>query len=361
MEIYLVGGAVRDELLGRPVRERDWVVVGATPQALIAQNYQPVGKDFPVFLHPETHEEYALARTERKTSKGYKGFAFYATPDVTLAEDLKRRDLTINAMAKSKDGKIIDPYHGQADLKSRWLRHVSEAFSEDPVRILRIARFASTLPDFNVHPDTNRLMHEMVKAGEVDALVAERVWKELSRALITPAPERFFEVLKQCQALAILFPELIDHPEGLIALKKAVVKKYGAPIRFSALLHSLAPKQIQTLCSRYRIPKEYTDLALLVSRYLAAYKNTPEDNSPKHYLDLLRATDALRRPARFIDFLNTCVLILDHHDTLKNQYKNALLAASKIDTSALVKKNLAGPEMAKAVYELQLSAIQSIQ
>lgn len=359
MEIFLVGGAVRDELLDRPVFERDWVVVGATPEELIALNFQPVGRDFPVFLHPETHEEYALARTERKTSKGYKGFAFYATPDVTLVEDLKRRDLTINAMAKSKEGKIIDPYNGQADLKSHWLRHVSDAFAEDPVRILRIGRFASMLPDFNVHPDTNRLMHDMVKAGEVDALVAERVWKELSRALMTKAPERFFEVLEQCHALPILFPELVDNTPGITALKAAVSKQHNDLIRFAALLHNLEPKQVQSLCNRYRLPKEYTDLALLVSRYLKCYKNLNSSNA-KDFLDLLRATDAFRRPQRFFDFLQTCALVPGGDGPSEALCKKVLTAAGDINTNDLVEKNLAGPEMAKAVYDLQLDAIHQV-
>ncbi|EKD92292.1 MAG: hypothetical protein ACD_29C00083G0003, partial [uncultured bacterium] len=217
MKVFLVGGAVRDELLGRSITERDWVVVGSSPEELIASNFQPVGKDFPVFLHPKTHEEYALARTERKTGRGYKGFHFYTSPNVTLEEDLERRDLTINAMAKSESGQFIDLFGGQADLKAKLLHHVSPAFSEDPVRVLRVARFAALLPNFQVHPETNRLMSHMVQQGEIDALVSERVWKELSRALENENPCRFFEVLDACGALVILFPALLKNAGGFEA------------------------------------------------------------------------------------------------------------------------------------------------
>ena len=208
MEIYQVGGAVRDALLGLPVQDRDWVVVGATPDELVAQGFLPVGKDFPVFLHPSSREEYALARTERKTAQGYRGFAVQAQSDVTLEEDLARRDLTINAMAQSSDGRLIDPYGGQADLQARVFRHVTAAFAEDPVRILRLARFAARFPDFSVAPETLALMRQMVDAGEVDALVPERVWQELSRGLMQARPSRMFEVLRSCGALARLLPEV---------------------------------------------------------------------------------------------------------------------------------------------------------
>ena len=211
MKIYLVGGAVRDKLLGREIKERDYVVVGATPKEMESLGYKAVGKEFPVFLHPDTQEEYALARTERKVGKGYKGFEFYADPSVTLEEDLQRRDLTINAIAEDNAGHIIDPFNGKKDLEAKIFKHVSPAFSEDPVRILRVARFAARFPDFNVHPDTNKLMKDMVKNGEVNALVPERVWKEFSRALAEPSPERFFTILKDSDALPILFNELTEH------------------------------------------------------------------------------------------------------------------------------------------------------
>lgn len=214
MKIYLVGGAVRDELLGIPYHEKDWVVVGATAEEMLAKGYRQVGKDFPVFLHPKTNEEYALARTERKVSKGYTGFTFNAAPEVTLEEDLQRRDLTINAIAKAEDGTIIDPFHGREDLQNKILRHVSPAFSEDPVRILRIARFAARYGDFTIAPETLALMKQMVVSGEVDALVPERVWKEWQRALSEKHPEKFFEVLAACGAMAILFPEISPENAG---------------------------------------------------------------------------------------------------------------------------------------------------
>lgn len=208
MKTYVVGGAVRDALLGLPVQDHDHVVVGATPEEMIAKGFTPVGKDFPVFLHPKTHEEYALARTERKTAPGYKGFVFHAAADVTLEQDLVRRDLTVNAMAQGEDGVIIDPFGGRKDLQARVFRHVSQAFAEDPVRILRVARFAARFQDFTVAPETNRLMQDMVEAGEVDALVPERVWQELSRGLMEARPSRMFEVLRACGALARIIPEL---------------------------------------------------------------------------------------------------------------------------------------------------------
>ncbi|MDH3948278.1 MAG: multifunctional CCA addition/repair protein, partial [Gammaproteobacteria bacterium] len=257
MQIYKVGGCVRDELLGLPVKDRDWVVVGTTPQEMLDAGYKPVGKDFPVFLHPETHEEYALARTERKTAPGYTGFAFHAAADVTLEEDLLRRDLTINAMAETPAGELIDPYHGRDDLQHRLLRHVSPAFVEDPVRILRVARFAARLAefDFQVAEETMRLMREMVSNGEVDALVPERVWQETVRALSEAVPTRFFEVLRECGALAKLFPELEQlygvpqppehHPEidtgvhTMMVLQQAARLSNDPAVRFAALVHDL--------------------------------------------------------------------------------------------------------------------------
>ncbi len=357
LDIYLVGGAVRDELLGRPIKERDWVIVGATPEDLIALSFQPVGKDFPVFLHPETHEEYALARTERKTSKGYKGFKFYAAPDVSLKEDLKRRDLTINAIAKAPDGTLIDPYHGQSDIRDHWLRHVSPAFAEDPVRILRIARFASTLPNFNVHPDTNLLMVEMVKTGEVDALVAERVWKEFSRTLETNAPHRFFEVLATCNALHILFPEFINNPQSINALQRAVTASSSGIIRFASLLHALPSKSIQYLCRRYRAPNDYSALALLVAKNIEHYKllDTHDSNA---ILKLLRITDAFRRKERFSQFLTVCDIVLAQESKQVILIK-ALEAANTVDTTILQEKNLVGSAFGEAVYQLQLDAIQT--
>jgi len=255
MNIYCVGGAVRDELLGLPIQDRDFVVVGATPEAMVKLGYRPVGKDFPVFLHPDTHEEYALARTERKTAKGYKGFQVHAAPDVTLEQDLARRDLTINAIAKSSNGDIIDPFHGQRDIQAKVLRHVSTAFAEDPVRILRLARFAARFTEFSVADDTMQLMHEMVGAGEVDALVPERVWQELAKGLMEAKPSRMFEVLRSCGALARIFPELDrlwgvpqppkHHPEidtgvhVMMVIDYAAQQGFSLPVRFAALTHDL--------------------------------------------------------------------------------------------------------------------------
>lgn len=307
MNIYAVGGAVRDELLGVPVQDRDYVVVGATPEQMVAQGYRPVGKDFPVFLHPQTHEEYALARTERKTAAGYHGFQFFYAPDVTLEEDLARRDLTINAMAREVrpdgelTGPVIDPFNGQADLQARLFRHVSDAFLEDPVRILRIARFAARFVDFTVAPETLALMREMVADGEADALVAERVWQEVSRGLMEKKPSRMFDVLRECGALARILPEIDAlfgvpqradyHPEVdtgvhvMMVLDHAARQGYTLPVRFAALTHDLGkattpeeqlPRHIghegrsvdllKPLCERLRVPNECRDLAVLVAR-----------------------------------------------------------------------------------------------
>jgi tRNA nucleotidyltransferase (CCA-adding enzyme) len=306
MEIYLVGGAVRDRLLGLPVKERDFVVVGSTPQEMLKLGYRPVGKDFPVFLHPKTHEEYALARTERKISKGYTGFEFYADPKVTLEEDLKRRDLTINAIAETLDGRLIDPFNGKQDLENKVLRHVSEAFAEDPVRILRVARFASRFGDFTIHHTTMHLMRDIVKAGEIDALVAERVWQELHRALVLQYPWRFFEVLKDCKALPILFPE-IDRPFSQIirVLKAITALTTKESIRFAALLNCLGQRAIESLCTRVKAPSADRDLALLVNKYQHDFHNALKLNSEK-LLTLLEHADAFRRPKRFADFLLAC-------------------------------------------------------
>jgi len=356
LKIYLVGGAVRDELLGKPIKERDWVVVGSTPEEMITMGYQPVGKDFPVFLHPKTHEEYALARTERKTGKGYKGFHFYAMPDVTLIDDLIRRDLTINAMAKNKiTGEIIDPHNGQKDLKQKILRHVSSAFTEDPVRILRVARFATQLPDFHVCPETNQLMHEMVTSGEIDALVAERVWKELSRALISEKPSRFFEVIKNCGALTVLFPELDKDHLNLSALNKAVAMTNNGTVRFAALLHYLSRDSIQSICKRFRVPIEFTELALLVSKYRDAYQQLDEKN-PEQLLFILKNIDAFRRPERFSDWMMACHAInekINHQKILLC----ALKAAKSVDLKPLLEKKIQGKAFGDEFYQLQLKAI----
>ena len=358
MQIYLVGGAVRDKLMGIPVKEKDWVVVGSTPEAMIALGYQPVGKAFPVFLHPETHEEYALARTERKIGKGYKGFQFHAAPDVTLIEDLQRRDLTINAMAESPHGTLIDPYHGQHDIKNKILRHVSAAFQEDPVRILRLARFSAQFPDFTVHPDTLKLMHKMVAAGEVHALVAERVWQELARALVAPQPIQFFNVLAQARALPILFPEIQLHSPGMNALARATEISLVGNIRWAALLHDMPEKSMRLLIQRYRIPNEYSDLALLVAKQGMAYQTILTADAPS-LLSFITATDALRRPQRFTDFLITTTacypeLTSKHQDTVLK----AIQAIQSVDIAPLQASNLVGTAFANALREQRIAAIQ---
>jgi len=340
MNIYIVGGAVRDELLGRAVVDRDYVVVGTTPQAMLDRGFRPVGKDFPVFLHPETQAEYALARTERKTGHGYHGFAFHAAPDVTLEQDLARRDLTINAMARAADGTLIDPYCGQRDLKAKILRHVGPAFAEDPVRILRIARFAARFADFSVAPETLGLMRDMVAAGEVDHLVAERVWQELARGLMEALPSRMFAVLRECGALARLLPEVEAlfgvpqradyHPEidtgvhTLMVVDEAARRDFALPVRFAALTHDLGkattpsnvlPRHIghemrsvqlaTALCERLRVPGDCRDLALLTARYHGDIHRAAELR-PTTLVTLLERTDALRRPERFRQLLEAC-------------------------------------------------------
>jgi len=337
MRSYVVGGAVRDELLGRPVTDRDHVVVGATPQQMLELGFRPVGKDFPVFLHPDTHEEYALARTERKTAPGYHGFVFHTSPDVTLEDDLVRRDLTINAMARADDGSIVDPYNGQADLEERIFRHVSNAFAEDPVRILRLARFAARFPDFRVHDSTLALMRSMVEAGEVDALVPERVWQELSRGLMEERPSRMFDVLRDCGALARILPELdvlwgvpqppLHHPEVdtgvhiMLVIDYAASQKHPLEVRFAALVHDLGKgvspsetwpahhghefegmKLVTAVCKRLKVPNECRDLALMtarehgnVSRALQLRANT--------IVTLFERCDAFRKPERFAQML----------------------------------------------------------
>lgn len=354
MKIYLVGGAVRDQLLGLPIKEKDWVVVGATVEDMLRAGYRQVGKDFPVFLHPKTGEEYALARTERKVGRGYTGFAFDASPTVTLEEDLKRRDLTINAMAQTPTGEIIDPYHGQTDLKKKILRHVSLAFAEDPVRILRVARFNARF-GFDVAPDTLLLMRKMVGQGEVDALVAERVWKEFERALIEQHPENFFTVLASCNALDILFPHIISSGAGLIALSQSVKISSSPQVRFAALLHTLSESEIKTLCDRYRAPTDYRELAILVSKFLPDYQDA-KNLTANDLLNLLLATDAFRRPGRFNDFLLSCAACSSKPTTdwLLTCYE----AVKTIEIKELT-ASYTGQELAQKIKEKRYHTIES--
>jgi tRNA nucleotidyltransferase (CCA-adding enzyme) len=309
MKIYLVGGAVRDALLGLPMKERDWVVTGSTPAEMLNKGYRQVGKDFPVFLHPETNEEYALARLERKTGRGYTGFNFDASAAVTLEEDLLRRDLTINAIAQEADGKnYIDPFHGRADLDKKILRHVSPAFVEDPVRVLRIARFSARFADlgFTIAPETLDLMKAMVTSGEIDSLVAERVWKELERALAEKNPEEFFHVLENCGALNILFPAIKKNAIGL--LQNIARLTDDVEIRFAALMYYLSPVQIKDLCAHYRAGSAYRDLALLVAQHYSAIVNA-NNLSAAELLNLFQTTDAFRRAERFQKGLSACATI----------------------------------------------------
>ncbi len=342
LETYLVGGAVRDRLLGRPVKERDFVVVGATASDLLRRGFQQVGKDFPVFLHPQTKEEYALARTERKTAPGYHGFSVHADPGVTLEQDLLRRDLTINALAEDSTGALIDPYGGAADLRSRVLRHVSPAFAEDPLRLLRVARFAARYADlgFSVAGETTALMRDMVDAGEVDALVPERVWQELAKALAEPVPSRFFEVLRDCGALARLMPEVDRlwgvpqpvrwHPEvdtgvhAMLVLDMAARLSPDTEVRFAALCHDLGkgttPADIlpshkgheersvallEQVCDRFKAPNRQRELARITARYHGLVHKLDELRSAT-ILDLLEGADAFRRPDRFEQMLVAC-------------------------------------------------------
>lgn len=339
MEIFLVGGAVRDRLLGRPVSERDYVVVGATPEGMESLGFRPVGRDFPVFLHPRTHEEYALARTERKTARGYRGFSFNASPEITLQEDLARRDLTVNAMAEAADGTLIDPFGGRRDLEKRVLRHVSSAFAEDPVRLLRVARLAAQLAPwgFCIAPETEAMLGELVRNGEVDALVPERIWAECEKALASPAPVRFFQILRDTGALEVLFPEISAlfgvpqppryHPEidagihTFMVLEQAARLSTRPEVRFAALVHDLGKgdtpteilpshrgheergvSRIRALVERLRVPNRYRDLAIRVARHHGLVHRVFELR-PKTIVRLLEAIDVLRRPEGLEPFL----------------------------------------------------------
>jgi tRNA nucleotidyltransferase (CCA-adding enzyme) len=355
MKTYLVGGAVRDQLLGLPVKEKDWVVVGATVDDMLRKGFRQVGKDFPVFLHPETNEEYALARTERKVGRGYTGFDFNASPNVTLEDDLLRRDLTINAMAQTSDGALVDPYHGKEDLEKKLLRHVSPAFVEDPVRILRVARFAARFAElgFTVAKDTNTLMKQMVLSGEVDALVAERVWKELERALQEKHPEQFFQVLDACGALEVLFPQIKMNSTGMIALQKAVILSLDPESRFAALLHDLQPEQIEVICKRYRVPTIFKELAMLVAKHLPQASYHAEQ-----LLALLEMTDAFRRGDRFEKFVTVCSIIADSRS--QPFQKEVLLAAqavAKMPLPDIKSLNLSGPEIKERIHQERFKII----
>jgi len=406
MQIYMVGGAVRDRLLGRPVHDRDWVVVGATPEQLTAQGFVPVGRDFPVFLHPETHEEYALARTERKSGRGYRGFVVQASPDVTLEEDLSRRDLTINAIAicadRTDSGAIFDPYSGVRDLQLRVLRHVTDAFREDPVRILRVARFAARFTDFSIAPETLQLMREMVQAGEADHLVAERVWQEIARGLMEERPSRMFEVLRDCGALAVVLPELDRlwgvpqradyHPEVdtgvhvMLVLDMAARLSAPLPVRFACLAHDLgkgttpadvlprhvghegrSARLLADVAERLRVPTDCRETADVVAR---EHGNIHRSGSldAAALLRLLERCDALRKPARFADVLLACECdargrqgYADAPYPQRTRLLAALEAARGVATAPIaaqaVVRGLTGPRIAGQIQAARANAI----
>ena len=345
MKSYVVGGAVRDELLGLPVKDRDHVVVGATPEEMEKAGYKPVGRDFPVFLHPQTHEEYALARTERKSGHGYRGFTVYAAPDVTLEDDLRRRDLTINAIAKDADGHLIDPHGGERDLRAGVLRHVSEAFQEDPVRILRVARFAARF-GFRIADETRALMHSMVASGEADHLVPERVWQEFARGLAEPHPERMFEALEACGLRAKLLPELTRMPKNYVG---------ALPVRFAVLCWLLSEAEVKALCERLKVPNDERDLALLAARLRGALSATMTATKAGDLLNLLKRADAFRRPERFATLLEVARLAQPGFDGGK--LERALEAANNVDAGEIAKRASAPAAISALVDRERESAI----
>jgi tRNA nucleotidyltransferase (CCA-adding enzyme) len=406
MRSFRVGGAVRDALLGLPVNDTDWVVVGATPDAMIAAGYLPVGKDFPVFLHPETREEYALARTERKTGRGYHGFSFQAAPDVTLEQDLARRDLTINAIAQAEDGSLIDPYGGQQDLGRKVLRHVTDAFREDPVRILRVARFAARFHHFSLAPETMELMRAMVADGEADHLVPERVWQELARGLMEEKPSRMFEILRECGALARILPEVDRlwgvpqradyHPEVDTGVHNMMVLDMSArldaplPVRFACLTHDLgkgttpqdvlprhigheqrSAKLLQGVCNRLRVPNECRELADVVAREHGNIHRSGEFGAAA-VVRLLERCDAFRKPQRFEQVLLACECDARGRLGLEEQaYPQrarllaALTAARAVDTATLAaqarEQGLSGEAIGERIQHARVQVVHDLQ
>jgi tRNA nucleotidyltransferase (CCA-adding enzyme) len=403
MKRYLVGGAVRDALLGRAVGDRDWVVVGADPEAMRAAGFLAVGRDFPVFLHPETREEHALARTERKTGPGYHGFAFHADPGVSLQDDLARRDLTINAIAQDEAGRLIDPHGGQRDLAARVLRHVSPAFAEDPVRILRLARFAARFTDFSVAPETEALMRAMVDSGEVDALVPERVWQELSRGLMEDRPSRMFDVLRRCGALARVLPEVDrlfgvpqradHHPEVdtgvhlMMVLDMSARLQANLPVRYACLGHDLGkgttpaeilPRHIrheersvalvQAMSERLRVDNACRELAVVVAREHGNVHRSGEFGAAA-IVRLLERCDALRRPDRFAELLLACECdargrlgLEDRPYPPRQRLLDALARARAVDATAVAEqasaRGLAGPAIGAAIHDARVRAVE---
>jgi len=399
MQVYCVGGAVRDELLELPVKDKDFVVVGSTPQAMLDAGYKPVGKDFPVFLHPKTHDEYALARTERKSGSGYTGFVVHADENVTLEEDLSRRDFTMNAIAKGDDGRLIDPYNGVADIQARIIRHVSNAFVEDPVRILRAARFAARFADFTIADETLNLMHQMVQNGEVNALVPERVWQELSRGLMEAKPSHMFEALRACGALKVILPELDrlwgvpqpaqHHPEidtgvhVMMVIDYAAAQNFNLPVRFAALTHDLGkgttpidilPRHIgheersvvmlKDVSKRLRVPNDCKELAHIVAKFHGKLHQASH-MKPSTLLSFLMGVDAIRQPERFHDFLRACEADSRGRTGLENcelpeteLVKIALQASSNIDAGEVARRFDNPEKIKQAVFEARLEAVK---
>ncbi|AZD18402.1 multifunctional CCA addition/repair protein [Pseudomonas chlororaphis] len=402
MQIYKVGGAVRDRLLGKPVTDIDWVVVGATAEEMLANGFRPVGSDFPVFLHPKSGEEYALARTERKSGRGYGGFTFHASPEVTLEEDLIRRDLTINAMAEDDHGVLTDPYHGQQDLENRLLRHVSPAFAEDPLRVLRVARFAARYAGlgFRVAPDTLELMRQLSESGELEALTPERSWKEISRALMEDHPQVFIQVLRDCGALKVLLPEVealfgvpqpaAHHPEidsgvhTLSVLEQAALHKQPLSVRWACLLHDLGKgltpqsewpqhiahehkglKLIQCVNERFKAPRDCQELALLVGQY-HTHGHRALELKPSTLAQLLQSFDVYRRPQRFEEFIAACEmdargrLGLEERAYPQADYlRGAATAARTVAVQPLLEQGFKGPELGEALKRERLKALKA--
>jgi tRNA nucleotidyltransferase (CCA-adding enzyme) len=367
METYLVGGAVRDKLLNYPVSEKDWVVVGVTGEQMLEAGYRPVGKDFPVFLHPHTKEEYALARTERKTGRGYTGFHCYSSPDVSLEEDLRRRDLTINAIAEDGDGNLIDPYGGQEDLKRKLLRHVSPAFEEDPLRILRVARFYARYHQigFTIAAETLELMRAMVARGELEELVAERVWMEIHRALKERQPEMFFRVLSDTGGMEYLMPEMAveDRLEkAMKVLNVLLTRTDEAQCRFAGTYMHLNEAQLLAWCETYRVPGEFRELTLLVKKHIGGIKASLAKDA-HGLLTLLESLDAFRRPDRFARFVMVCEAVLqveegsDDDLRVANLLKDALRVSVPV-TAADVDVDLQGKEIGAAIAVKRISGIK---
>ena len=359
MDIYLVGGAVRDDLLQLPVKERDWVVVGATPEEMQSLGYRQVGKDFPVYLHPETKEEYALARTERKSGQGHTGFSCNSDPSVTLEDDLSRRDLTINAIARDSDGKLIDPYGGLADLKAGVLRHVSPAFTEDPLRVLRVARFQARFAhlNFTIHESTLALMRDIASSGELELLPNERTWRELEKALVEASPVAFFSSLQASAALAVLMPEIETHSQYWQKLSGMCLDGSNAEIRFAAMLADMPVVEVKSLCARLRPPKRFSELAQLCSEHAAHFEPAAGADAAE-WLKLLEATDAFRRAERFADFIQASVLAHPNAGPIGEHLQQARETAAAVDIRSLASEDISGRELGLKLRSMRQEAIQ---